>query len=86
MCASVCPSQALFFGTQAEIERLRPRSQPVNHFQFGAQSISTRVNMMIPRDAPETHLDVTAAMHQPLIGQDIMANLLMSNIQLEETS
>jgi hypothetical protein len=42
--------------------------------------------MMIPRDAPETHLDVTAAMHQPSIGQDIMANLLMSNIQLEETS
>jgi Fe-S-cluster-containing dehydrogenase component len=86
MCASVCPSQALFFGTRAEIERLRPRSQPVNRFQFGAQSITTRVNMMIPRDAPETHLDVTAAMHQPSIGQDIMADLLMTNIRLEETS
>ena len=86
MCASVCPSQALFFGTRAEIERLRPRSQSVNRFQFGAQSITTRVNMMIPRDAPGTHLDVTSAMHQPAIGQDIMADLLMSNIQLEEPS
>ena len=24
MCASICPSQALFFGTRAEVERLRP--------------------------------------------------------------
>ena len=32
MCATVCPSQALFFGTREEIEQLRPRSradQPV---------------------------------------------------------
>ena len=26
MCASVCPSGALFFGTREEIERQRPRS------------------------------------------------------------
>ena len=37
MCATVCPSQALFFGTREEIEQLRPRSQPVNSFQFGSQ-------------------------------------------------
>ena len=30
MCASVCPSQCLFFGTREEIARLRPNSQPVN--------------------------------------------------------
>ena len=32
MCASVCPSQALYFGTREEIEKLRPRSRPMNHF------------------------------------------------------
>src|SRR5574342_643867 len=47
MCATVCPSQALFFGTREEIEQLRPMSTPVNRFQFGRQTISTRVFMMM---------------------------------------
>lgn len=48
MCASVCPSQALFFGTRKEIEELRPRSKPMNEFVFGEQTIKTKVNMMMP--------------------------------------
>jgi Fe-S-cluster-containing dehydrogenase component len=64
MCATVCPSQALFFGTRDEIERMRPLSEPISRFQFGHQMISTRVFMMIPRVrvARERCLDVTAAM------------------------
>jgi len=64
MCASVCPSQALFFGTHEEIEQLRPMSRPVNRFRFGAQTISTRVHMMMPASgvARSPYLDVTAAM------------------------
>src|SRR5688500_2997328 len=42
MCASVCPSQALFFGTREEIEASRPRSAPTNQFQFGGQVVSTK--------------------------------------------
>ena len=72
MCASVCPSQALAFGTREEMERLRPRSRPVNTFQFGAQTIRTKVNMMVPRDAPVELVDVTAAMYEPTIGHDIL--------------
>jgi Fe-S-cluster-containing dehydrogenase component len=49
MCATVCPSQALFFGTREQIEQLRPMSEAVNRFQFGAQVISTQVFMMAPR-------------------------------------
>ena len=64
-CASACPSQALYFGTREEIERLRPRSRPVNRFQFGAQTITTRVNVMVPREAPVERIDVTAAMYEP---------------------
>src|ERR1044071_5355603 len=48
MCASVCPSQALFYGTRAEVEQLRPQSRPINEFQFGHQIIRTKVNMMVP--------------------------------------
>ncbi len=65
MCASVCPSQALFFGTREEIEAARPQSTPIDRFQFGNQTITTKVKMMGPRrvggELPE-HLDVTAAL------------------------
>jgi Fe-S-cluster-containing dehydrogenase component len=66
MCATVCPSQALFFGTREQIEQLRPRSTPVNTFQFGGQTITTQVQVMVPR-APAFHapyVDVTAAMDE----------------------
>ena len=66
MCATVCPSQALFFGTREQIEQLRPLSTPVNTFQFGNQTITTQVNVMVPRTlatrAP--HVDVVAAMDE----------------------
>jgi Fe-S-cluster-containing dehydrogenase component len=65
MCAAVCPSQALFFGTREQIEQLRPLSAPVNRFQFASQTITTRVFTMVPRAmAPQPHVDVTAAMDE----------------------
>ncbi|QDU88807.1 Anaerobic dimethyl sulfoxide reductase chain B [Pirellulimonas nuda] len=62
MCATVCPSQALHFGTMEEVEALRPNSHPINSFQFGQQTIRTKVRMMVPRNAKVTHLDVAAGM------------------------
>lgn len=62
MCASVCPSQALFYGTREEIERLRPRSRPIDTFQFGNQTIKTKVNMLVPRESPIERLDVLASL------------------------
>ena len=66
MCATVCPSQALFFGTREQIEQLRPLSAPVNTFQFGQQTITTQVHMMVPRALANAtpHVDVTAAMEE----------------------
>jgi Fe-S-cluster-containing dehydrogenase component len=66
MCATVCPSQALFFGTREQIEQLRPRSQPVNRFQFGDQTITTQVQVMIPRGVVTGggYVDVVAAMDE----------------------
>jgi Fe-S-cluster-containing dehydrogenase component len=65
MCATVCPSQALFFGTREELAVIRPQSRPSNVFRFGEQTITTRVNVMVPRSqASAPHLDVTAAMEQ----------------------
>jgi Fe-S-cluster-containing dehydrogenase component len=66
MCATVCPSQALFFGTRGQIEQLRPLSAPVNRFEFGSQVISTRVFTMVPRGLASSRplVDVTAAMDE----------------------
>ena len=66
MCATVCPSQALFFGTREQIEQLRPLSAPVNTFQFGGQTITTQVHVMVPRAlaARAAHVDVVAAMDE----------------------
>ena len=77
MCASVCPSGALYFGPRDEIERLRPRSQPTNTFQFGNQVITTKVNMMVPRDGETAqHIDVTAAMNDdPVNSTDMLENV-----------
>ena len=76
MCATVCPSQALFYGTAEEIARLRPMSAPSNTFQFGAQTITTRVFVMTPRGtvtlAPG--LDVTAALDDRSRG-DVFADM-----------
>jgi Fe-S-cluster-containing dehydrogenase component len=71
MCASVCPSQALSFGTREEIERLRPNSRPLNAFMFGNQKITTKVILMIPKRAAAEHLDVLSAMYHAPGGQEI---------------
>jgi Fe-S-cluster-containing dehydrogenase component len=76
MCATVCPSQALFFGTREEIEALRPRSAPTNQFQFGGQVISTKVNMMVSHQHQAQYVDVTAAMTEETSGKSILLNML----------
>ena len=80
MCATVCPSQALFFGTRTQIEQLRPLSTPVNRFQFGAQTITTRVLTMVPiaLTAPAPLVDVTAAMDEQPHERSIMLRTLPS--------
>ncbi len=76
MCATVCPSQALFYGTREEVERLRPRSAAVNQFRFGRQVITTKVSMMTPRAGRAEYVDVTAAMGERAIGREITLNIL----------
>ncbi len=62
MCAAVCPSGALFFGTREEVASLRPRSRILDRFEFGAQTITTKVKLMVPRDSTELQVDVTGAL------------------------
>jgi Fe-S-cluster-containing dehydrogenase component len=81
MCATVCPSGALTFATREQIEQQRPRSRPVNRFQFGAQSISTKVNIMVPRQARATYVDVAAALDG---GRTVALNVVNEGLFPEE--
>ncbi len=80
MCATVCPSGALFFGAREQIEQLRPRSAPVNQFHFGNQVITTKVNMMTPKVGQAEYIDMTAAMNESAIGKEITLNVLMNGL------
>jgi Fe-S-cluster-containing dehydrogenase component len=82
MCASVCPSQALFFGTRDEIRELRPNSKPVNTFQFGEQTITTKVFMMVPDDPSINLVDVVAALNAPSIGHDVIDDVFFENFEV----
>ena len=75
MCATVCPSGALFFGTREQVEQLRPQSRPINQFRFGSQQISTKVQMMVPKESPAENVDVTAAMHERPAGTPMLLNV-----------
>jgi Fe-S-cluster-containing dehydrogenase component len=47
MCATVCPSGALFFGSQDEVNDLR-RARPQSNFIFGDETVRTRNHLMVP--------------------------------------
>ena len=76
MCATVCPSGALYFGTREEIDRAGASARPINQFQFGMQTIETKVHLMVPRAVPHEHLDVTAALDQQPVGQLMELNII----------
>jgi Fe-S-cluster-containing dehydrogenase component len=78
MCAAVCPSGALFYSTREEVAQLRQRSRPINEFQFGRQTVRTKVHMMVPLHSGAQRLDVTAAMHEPPTGRSIALTILDS--------
>jgi Fe-S-cluster-containing dehydrogenase component len=64
MCATVCPSGAIFFGEREEIQARR-RERTVSVFDFGAQRVRTKVQLMVPAGTAEVEMDVTAFMDRP---------------------
>ena len=56
MCATVCPSQALAYLRPEEIAARREK--PSNKFQFGNQTITTKVYMMTPSGTDSVTLDI----------------------------
>ena len=84
MCATVCPSGALFYGTREQIERDRPLSRPTNEFRFGQQTITTKVNLMVPRTRRTEYVDVTAALGETTRARSVSLDLIDAMYQGEE--
>lgn len=84
MCASVCPSQALFYGTRAEVARLRPNSRSINTYQFGNQTITTKVNTLIPKNARTDRIDVVSALDTAPLGNNMDDDLMFSAMDQTE--
>jgi Fe-S-cluster-containing dehydrogenase component len=57
MCATVCPSQALAFVPRERILRERVET-PTNVFQFGRQTVTTKVFFMVPPSRDRIEVDV----------------------------
>ena len=72
MCATVCPSQALMYGTPEEIADQRGGT-PINEFVFGGRTIRTKVRLMMPRGT--TKLNVSS-------GTTIRKSDLLTNARL----
>jgi len=51
LCATVCPSEALYYGSLEEW-RSRRRGQLANRFRFGRQTVKTKVMLVMPEPMP----------------------------------
>jgi len=58
MCATVCPSEALYFGP-LEAFKQRRRGVPINKFKFGRQEIRTKVYMVMPDPVERIDVNLT---------------------------
>lgn len=65
MCATVCPSQALYYATPKEVARTR-REKPTNVFYFGNQRITTKVFMMAPAERDFVSIDIADYMTEEI--------------------
>src|SRR5438093_12736085 len=59
MCATVCPSGALYFGPRETIEKMR-RERSLNTFVFGRQTVKTKVNLMVGDEREALEFDVAS--------------------------
>lgn len=69
MCASVCPTQAIFYGTYEEwiqAGRAQQGARPVNVFYFGKQRVRTR-NYVVMREEQDA-LDLMELAQQAALG------------------
>jgi Fe-S-cluster-containing dehydrogenase component len=64
MCATVCPSGALWYGKREDLLKLRNR-QPLQTFVFGQERVKTKVSIMVPDRVEAFDVDVSRFLGRP---------------------
>ena len=64
MCATVCPSQAIAFDTVEAIEERR-QGKPIAQWQFGRETVRTKVYVMVPAGTGTVRVDPLAGPRAP---------------------
>jgi Fe-S-cluster-containing dehydrogenase component len=75
MCATVCPSQALSFGTVEELERTR-RGRAINEWHFGGEVVRTKVYVVVPEGTDSIRADLVHIGEKEPPAKDDVALLL----------
>ena len=57
------------------LEQLRPLAKSINEFQFGEQTIRTKVNLLVPADDSIESLNITAELAASAEDDMMMAGL-----------
>jgi hypothetical protein len=50
----------------------------VNTFQFGLQTVHTKVNLLVPRDS-EDRVNVVAGLHEPTLSHEVTESIHETN-------
>jgi Fe-S-cluster-containing dehydrogenase component len=74
LCATVCPSGALFYGTRAEVEGSR-QARPINVFDFAGQPVRTKIAYMAP--AQQRWIAVTAPAALRTVAEECLEEALL---------
>ena len=85
MCATVCPSGALYFGPREYIEQYR-QEKPVNEFQFGRQRVKTKVNIMTAPSAQALRFDVADFLPSDVFGEDPLSLARAGAVDIADVS
>ena len=64
LCATVCPSEALFYGAREEVLKRR-QEKPISDFVFGRQVVKTKVSLMVSPETKRLELDVASFIGEP---------------------
>ena len=87
MCATVCPSGGSVFRPPCDTRETTapPGTAEINQFQFGRQTITTKVHMMAPKGPVKSqYLDVTEAMNEHAPRQRIPLDILSTMYESQE--
>jgi Fe-S-cluster-containing dehydrogenase component len=73
MCAAVCPTGALFYGTREALRERRPHGHSINLWRFGVQEIRTRVRVMVPEGVEVLTIDVAEIVDGAPVAEPVVA-------------